>query len=113
MPAKPTTGRTSGWSIRAYRLNLRELLPIRSLRHPAHLSAPPSDAVCVLWLDSAEGNGEGNPRFAYLNRSRATHLFNELYRVLYAPSSKARDSAIERAQRRLEEDERRFGGCGA
>jgi hypothetical protein len=86
---------------RAIRLNLREVYPVHSLRHPVALSTPPSDAVAVIWLDS-EGP-RSDPRFAYLNRARAEHLLMELHRILQAgdhPVDRPQ-SAVERAQRLL------------
>lgn len=104
MGPKPSIGRNSGWSIRAKRLNFREVLPIRSLRHPHHLSAAPSDAFAVLWLETADGVSP-DPRFAYLNHARALALFNELGRALQGVDR----SAVERAQAALHLTE---GACG-
>lgn len=82
--------------VRARRLNFREILPIRSPRHPGHLSTAPSDALAVLWLEAEDKDGE--PRFAYLNHARATHLLTELARALRAPND---PSAAERVQHML------------
>lgn len=95
MGTKPAIGRSSGWSVRAVRLNFREILPVRSLRHPGHLSTPPSDAFAVLWLETTGVTPD--PRFAYLNHARAMALYQELGRAL----SGRHDSAAERAQRAL------------
>lgn len=92
---KPTTGRTSGWSIRAVRLNFREIWSTRSTRHPAHLSTPPSDAFAVLWLETTGVSPD--PRFAYLNHARAVALYLELGRILNGQER----SATERARRTL------------
>lgn len=108
MGTKPATGRGPG-SLRAIRLNWREILPVRSPRHPANLSTPPSDALAVLWLDS-EGVGSDS-RFAYLNYSRAAHLHQELGRILVGGTA---ESSVERARRVLYQIEGARGeGSGA
>lgn len=100
MGTKPALGRASGWSLKTIRLNWREILPVRSPRHPGNLSTPPTDAIAVLWLDS-EGTGS-DPRFAYLNYNRAEHLYTELGHILNgAPPV----SAVERARRMLNHTE--------
>lgn len=66
--------------IRPQILNFRECYPADSPRHPYALARVPSDALCVLWLDT---DGAGSPpRFAYLSRSRAQALHRELGRIL-------------------------------
>lgn len=78
MSVQPNRGNQA----RHARLNFREFYPIPSPQHPEPLRQLPSDAIGVLWLDS-EGTGS-YPRFAYLNASRAAHLYLQLQAVLAA-----------------------------
>lgn len=79
----------------AIRLNFREVYPVHSWRHPVHLDNPPTDALCVLWL---EGQGaSSDPRFAYLSHSRAAALHAELGRILQGEPN----AQVERARRMI------------
>lgn len=94
-----STQPSSGGRQRAVRLNLREVYPVHSTRHPHLLATPPSDAVAVIWLDPAvEG---GDPRFAYLNSARLGHLITELSRIQQG----SRLSSVDRARRILDHAE--------
>lgn len=79
----------------AVRVNFREVYPVRSHRHPVQLDQPPTDALCVLWLEAQGKNSD--PQFAYLSYSRASALHAELGRILAGEP----DAQVDRARRML------------
>lgn len=107
-PARPRTTEDRAWCGRVRQLNYREIYPVDSPRHPRNLSAPPSDALAVLWLDSA--GTDSSPKFAYLNHARLSHLHAEIGRILHGGAG---PGAVERSRAMLRGVDRNGEASGA